>query len=221
MWAKIDNNKVGRIYTNPEWLKDGSGTSYPPATFKNTTRLASFSIYPVVITNAPPAHRGLYEGGGITYAWKSTKKVVEASHSYALKSMNDVNATWSQSEIDSGNAPAGTKKGDNKLNENGYQIVILGIKSICKNRVKKLESDLLSQTDKWIVRKAEKTTAIPSTVKTWRDAIRTKATEMETAITNAADSDAILALLTSTTDGDKTTPAVLYTFPIAPEGMPL
>tara|TARA_R110002020_G_scaffold297278_4_gene513092 strand:- start:1446 stop:2123 length:678 start_codon:yes stop_codon:yes gene_type:complete len=224
MWAKVDNNKVTRIYAHPEWLKDGSGTAHPPSTFKNTTSLASFSIHPVVMTNAPPNHRELYKSGDITYAWKSSKKIVEATHSYPLKAMADVNDTWTQTEIDSGNAPAGTKKGDNKLDENGHQIVILGIRSLLINEVKNRESSLLLQTDKWIVRKAEKTTAIPSTVKSWRDAIRAKATTMETAITNATDSDAILVLLRPTYDSADppkvTAPAVLYDYPVPPEGMP-
>jgi len=222
MWAKVDNNKVGKTYTRPVWLKDASGTSYPPATFKNLTALASFKIYPVELTNSPVRPSYLYTGGSITYSWKSSKKIVEATHSSVLKAMEDVNATWTQADLDVGRSPAGAKKGDPQLDDNGYQIVILGIRSILINKVKEIESGLLNQTDKWIIRKSEKSTAIPSTVTTWRDGIRTKATEMETAITNAADSDAIFVLLRPTYDGDgkMTASAVLYDFPIAPEGMP-
>ena len=41
-------------------------------------------------------------------------------------------------------------------------------------------------------------TAIPSNIQTWRNAIRTDATEIETAITNAADMNAFIALHTNT-----------------------
>jgi hypothetical protein len=222
MWALVDNSKVGKIYTRPLWLKDASGTSHPPSTFKNSATLASFKIYPVVITNSPMSNTDIYREGGMTYSWKSSKKIVEATHSYSLKAMEDVNSAWTQTEIEADKAPAGTKKGDAKLDDRGYQVVILGIRSILINKIKNQESSLLKQTDKWIIRKSEKSTDVPSTVTTWRDGIRSKAIEMETAITNAADSDAILVLLRTTYDNDHKliTSAILYDFPIAPEGMP-
>ena len=74
---------------------------------------------------------------------------------------------------------------------------VLGLKSTLKNVVKDQQGSLLSQTDWVIVRKADKETAIPSNIQTWRDAIRAKATEMENAIDNATDTDAVAALLMS------------------------
>ena len=52
-----------------------------------------------------------------------------------------------------------------------------------KQEVKTQQGSLLSQTDWVVVRKADNDTAIPSNIATWRAAIRTKATEMETAMT--------------------------------------
>jgi len=74
---------------------------------------------------------------------------------------------------------------------------VLGLKSTLKNEVKDQQGSLLSQTDWAVIRKAEKETAIPSNIQTWRNAIRAKATEMENAIDNATDTDAIAALLAS------------------------
>ena len=89
------------------------------------------------------------------------------------------------------------------LDIDGNQLVTLGVKNNLKNEVKRQQESLLFQTDWAIVRKADKGTAVPSNVQTWRDAIRTKATAMETAIDNAADTAAVEALfLTSTTDSD-------------------
>ena len=60
----------------------------------------------------------------------------------------------------------------------------------------------LSKTDWYITRNAEKSTAIPSSISTHRDAVRTKQAEMETAITNASDTPALETLYTyTTTDG--------------------
>ena len=71
----------------------------------------------------------------------------------------------------------------------------------------------MAETDWAIVRKADKGTAIPSNIQTYRDAIRTEATAMENAIDDASDTDAVAALfLKHTTDGDgnRTKTGVLY-----------
>ena len=75
--------------------------------------------------------------------------------------------------------------------------LVLGLKSTLKNEVKDQQGSLLSQTDWAIIRKSDKGTAVPSNIETWRNAIRTKATEMENAIDAATDTDAIAALLMS------------------------
>ena len=61
--------------------------------------------------------------------------------------------------------------------------------------VKSQQEILLFRTDWAVVRKSEKTTAIPSNIATWRDAIRTKATAMEDLIDGAADTAAVQVLI--------------------------
>ena len=95
-------------------------------------------------------------------------------------------------------------------------VTTYGVKTTLKNEVKKQQRQLLSKTDWAVIRKTDKDTAIPSNIQTWRDAIRTKATEMETAIDNAADTDAIEALFIKTianNDGSFTKTGVLYEWP--------
>ena len=74
---------------------------------------------------------------------------------------------------------------------------VLGLRSTLKNVVKDQQGSLLNQTDWAIIRKADKGTAIPSNIQTWRDAIRAKATEMENAIDNSTDTDAVARLFVS------------------------
>mgnify|MGYP001029105301 FL=1 len=94
--------------------------------------------------------------------------------------------------------------------------LVLGVKSTLKNKVKLQQGSLLSQTDWAVVRKSEKSTAIPSNIATWRDAIRTKATAMEEAIDGAADTAAVAALFLSwDADGNKS--GILYDWPILVE----
>jgi len=90
--------------------------------------------------------------------------------------------------------------------------VVLGLKSTFKNEVKKQQGSLLSQTDWYIIRKADKNTAIPSNVQTWRDAIRTKAKAMEDAI-DACSKVSDIEKLWVTYDGDGKKSGTLYDWP--------
>jgi len=75
---------------------------------------------------------------------------------------------------------------------------------------------LLAKTDWAIVRKADAGTAVPVAIQTWRDAIRIKAAEMETAIAGAADEAAIIALfVVFDSEGNKS--GLLYDWPEDPD----
>ena len=78
---------------------------------------------------------------------------------------------------------------------------VVGLKTTMKNAVKEHQGSLLSQTDWAYIRHYDSGTDVPANIETWRNAIRAKATEMENAIDNATDTDAIAALLMSF-DGD-------------------
>jgi hypothetical protein len=96
--------------------------------------------------------------------------------------------------------------------EDGNQIMEPGVRSQLKAEVKAQQASLLAETDWAIVRKADNNTAVPANIQTYRDAIRTKATEMETAIDNAVDTDAMAALFVSyDAEGNKS--GVLYDWP--------
>ena len=140
-----------------------------------------------VIEDTPPDSR--------LYNWSMDR---DGSITSTAKAMDDVNVV--------------DDNGDPVLDENGDQLVELGVKSTLKNEVKSQQGSLLAQTDWAVVRKSEKSTAIPSNIATWRDAIRTKATAMESAIDGAANTAAVAALfLTWDADGDKS--GVLYDWP--------
>ena len=77
-----------------------------------------------------------------------------------------------------------------------------GLKSVLIQQIKDQAKSILDETDWYITRKAEKSTAIPSSITTHRDAVRTKQASMITAITNASDTPALETLYTyTTTDG--------------------
>ena len=87
---------------------------------------------------------------------------------------------------------------DPSLDENGDQIVILGVKSILKAQEKVTAGSLLAKYDWYVVRKAEKSTAIPTAITTYRDAVRTACDTREKEIDACADTAALVTLYEST-----------------------
>jgi hypothetical protein len=90
---------------------------------------------------------------------------------------------------------------------------VLGLKSQLVDSVKEQQHSLLVKTDWYFIRKTDKGTAVPSNIQTWRDAIRTKATEMENAIKSASDIDAVASLFVVRDDEGKIASGVLYDWP--------
>ena len=104
------------------------------------------------------------------------------------KALDDVNAT--------------DKEGELIKNPDGSQMVIKGVKSILKAREKVTAGSLLANYDWYVVRKAEKSTAIPSAITTYRDAVRTACDTREKEIDACADTAALVTLYGSTFDSD-------------------
>jgi hypothetical protein len=101
------------------------------------------------------------------------------------------------------------------LDDKGNQVVTLGLKSQWKQTIKQQAAGLLAPTDWYVTRKSEDSTAtIPSNVTTYRAAVRTKSGQIETAITNAADHAAFMALFDAPMD-DQDPPAPTGNAPIA------
>ena len=100
------------------------------------------------------------------------------------------------------------KDEDGKLikNPDGSQMVIKGVKSILKAQEKVTAGTLLAPYDWYVVRKAEKDTAIPSAITAYRDAVRTACNTRETEITNCADTAALVTLYSSTEKDGVVTP---------------
>jgi len=105
----------------------------------------------------------------------------------SAKALDDVNAT--------------DENGDPVLDENGDQVVILGVKSILKAQEKVTAQSLLAQYDWYIVRKAEKSTAIPTAITTYRDGVRTACDTREKEIDACSDTAALVTLYGTKEDG--------------------
>ena len=110
----------------------------------------------------------------------------------SAKALDDVNAT--------------DENGDLLKDENGNQVVILGVKSILKAQEKVTAGSLLAPYDWYVVRKAEKSTAIPTAITTYRDGVRTACDTREKEIDACSDTAALVTLYGSTEKDGVVTP---------------
>ena len=117
------------------------------------------------------------------------------------KAVDDVNAT--------------DENGDLLKDENGDQVVTLGVKSILKTQEKATAGSLLAKYDWYVVRKAEKSTAIPTAITTYRDGVRTACDTREKEIDACADTAALVTLYGSTEKDGVYTPNMTQ-YPIDP-----
>ena len=86
----------------------------------------------------------------------------------------------------------------------GIEYTTLGVKSVLKAQEKDIANSLLAKYDWYVVRKAEKSTAIPSSISTYRDAVRTACDTREKEIDACSDTAALVTLYGSTEQSDKT-----------------
>ena len=103
------------------------------------------------------------------------------------------------------------ENGDPLLDDDGVQIITLGLKSNAKNKATTSANGLLQGFDWLIQRKVTANTAIPSAVTTYMAAIRTDHGNICTALDAAADMDAFIALHTTTYNEDGTVNVIAKT----------
>ena len=109
------------------------------------------------------------------------------------------------------------QEGNLVKDENGNQVVTLGVKSILKLQEKANAGSLLAKYDWYVVRKAETSKAIPTAIKTYRTAVRTACATRETEIDNCADTAALITLYGSTEKDGVVTPNMTQ-YPEDPNG---
>ena len=180
MWAYVTSGSVQELYTKPKAIKIGDN-QYPQNIFElwTTNELKSIGLYPVTIDGTNEKDPEYYTNTSITYTVSGTE-VTGAFGSPTAKSLTNTLFT-AQDETDGLG-----KEGD---------IKIPGLKELHKRRVNSNAASLLEPTDWYSLRAADGGTAVPSNIATYRAAIRTKANTHTTAIDNAADVDALAALV--------------------------
>ena len=168
MYAKVENNQVVKVNSSLASFNNAAPSW-------SAEQLAANGIHEVVYNHSNLKDERFYINGAESFDFAND--TVTASHSAATgKTLDDVNAT------------------DEEGVEYDPVVVISGVKTNEKNRIKAQAANHLQSSDWYVVRLAESETAIPANVSTYRAAIRTKSNEMETAINNAATIEALEAL---------------------------
>ena len=194
MFALVESGNITKMMRGNKGITIGDN-QYPAAIFTVWTESErnAIGIYTIEIDETNRKNEEYYINTDITYTYDSSAKKVKGTYGTATAKAH-ADTKWTQSELDAGNAPEGADT--NTVKTEGLKTILI---RVIKSQVK----SILNETDWYVTRKAEKSTAIPSAITTHRDAVRTKQAAMETAITNAADTAAIETLYTRDSNGDR------------------
>ena len=193
MFALVESGSITKMLNSNRGITIGDN-QYPASIFTLWTESErnAIGVYSVEIDSSNKKDEAWYNNTGITYAYDSSAKKVKGTYGTATAKPH-ADTTYTNTDKSNGDIPTGKNVGDVKEE---------GLKTVLIRQVKRKAQEILNETDWYITRNAEKSTAIPSAITTHRDAVRTKQASMETAITNAADAPAVETLYTyTTTDG--------------------
>ena len=188
MWALVEDNEITKIINKPKGLVIGD-TRHSRKIFEYWSKeeKEAIGIYEVIFDNSNKKDEEYYTNTNQSFDY-SDGEVIASYGSATPKELDDV-----------------TDEDDN---------VTEGLKTQHKKIIKQQASALLTPTD-WYVLKAidVEDYSVPSAVSTFRTNVRTRSNEMETAIDNASDVDALKALYEYTEQADGSFARPLGEFP--------
>ena len=197
MFALIDNEQITKHISGNKGITIGD-VQYPRSIFTlwSEAERNAIGIYVITIDTTNKKDEKYYINTNVSYGVESNKAVGSYGTATA-KALADANAT------------------DDDGVELYPVVVIEGLKTKHKRIIKQQASGLLTNYDWYVIRKADAGTAVPSAITTYRAAVRTKSGQMETAIDNAANVDALATLYEYTEQEDGTFTRPLGEFPEA------
>ena len=190
MWGLVQDGSITKIINKPKGMVIGD-VRHSRKIFElwSKSELEAIGIYEVVFNNTNKKDEAYYNNTNQSFAFADG--VVTASYGSSTAKAH-ADTTWTQEEIDALDDAGDLEAGDIKTRGLKYNLI---------KTIKSQAASILTQTDWYIVRKADAGTAVPSAITTHRAAVRTKCAEMETAITNASNTPAIETLYTRNADG--------------------
>jgi len=197
MWGLVESGSITKLINNPRSIVIGD-VRHSRKIFElwSKSELEAIGIYEVEFDNSNKKDEQWYINTDQSFAFAGGK--ITASYGSATAKAH-ADTLWTSQDKTDGKIPDGKDVGD---------VATRGLKYNLIQTIKKQAAGILQDTDWYIVRKADAGTAVPSSITTHRAAVRTKAAEQETAITNASDTPALETLYTYTEqeDGSVTRP---------------
>ena len=165
----------GRIIRVGKAWVDNNGTQYP-AVWNNLSADEKAAIGLTWEDDVAPHDNRFYWGR-------------DADGELIPRSLTDVNAV--------------DEDGDPVKDLDGNQLVIKGLKTVAIEETKSVAASLLAPYDWQVIKATEiESYSVPSSVTTYRAAVRTASNNIETSITNAANLAAFIALYDTPVDSD-------------------
>ena len=191
MYALVESESITKIFSYPKGFTLGD-IQYSKDIFMkwSVEEKEAIGIYEIVFDDSNKKDEAWYINTNQSFDFANN--VVTASYGTATPKAH-ADSLWTQADSDDGDLPDDKSVGDVKVE---------GLKTTLIRTLKQQVAGILNDTDWYITRKAEKKTAIPSSISTYRDSVRTKQASMETAITNASDTLALKTLYTYTEQDD-------------------
>ena len=183
MYALVESGTITKYFNNPRGFMLGD-VQYSSDIFMkwSVEEKKAIGIHQVVFDDSNKKDETWYINTNQSFAFAND--TVTASYGSATAKAHANTLFTAQDEIDG----KGTEG----------EVATRGLKHNLIKDLKQQVAGILANTDWYITRKTEKSTAIPSAISTHRDAVRTKQASMETAITDAADTAALETLYTYT-----------------------
>ena len=197
MYALVTDGTITKYFNHPKGFTLGD-LQYPADIFMkwSVSEKEAIGIYEVVFNNSNKKDEQWYINTNQSFAFAND--TVTASYGTATAKAH-ADTTWSQQDSDDGDLPDDKSVGDIKTRGLKYNLI---------QTLKSQVAGILNDTDWYITRNSEKSTAIPSAISTHRDSVRTKQASMETAITNASNTPALETLYTHVNTGTESNPVI-------------
>lgn len=203
MFALVESGTITQFPKGNKGITIGDN-QYPQSIYTVWTEAErnAIGIYTVTIDNTNRKDEAFYINTDVTYTF--TGSAVTGTYGTATAKQLADSLYTSQDNTD-GLIPEGKSVGDVKVE---------GLKTQYKNKFNAQAAGLLANTDWYVIKAADVTDYnVPSNVATYRAAVRTKVNAMETSIDNCSDVEALITLLTYTTDSEGVTSRPLGEFP--------
>ena len=199
MYALVESGSITKIFANPKAFVLNNN-QYPADIFSKWTKDEKEAI-------------GIYEIETDSTNRKDEKWYINTNESYTFGS-GKVTRSWGTATAKAHADSLFTAQDETDGLGTEGDVKVEGLKTKLIRTIKQQAAGILQDTDWYIVRKADAGTAVPSAITTHRAAVRTKCAEMETAITNAADTPALETLYTYTKQEDGSTTRPLGELPV-------